>query len=86
MTNETEDDREPRSRGISAATIVVWLLGLPLAYVLSSGPIVAAWQKLDWDYEPLRLFYAPLIKILNSGGNGWFVRSLNWWISLWGVH
>ena len=87
MTNETDQNREPQSRSLSAVTVVVWLIGLlPAAYVLSIGPVVAVWQKLSMADAPLKWFYAPLIELVNSNPLSWFARGLIWWLELWGVH
>ena len=86
MTNETDENREPQSRSLSAMTVVIWLVGLlPAAYVLSIGPVVAVWQKLSMADAPLRLFYAPIIALMESNRSGWFTRGVEWWLNLWGV-
>ncbi len=86
MTNETEDNREPQSRSLSAMTIVIWSVGLLAAYVLSIGPVVSVWQKLSMADAPLKLFYAPIINLMLSNPGGWFTRGVQWWLELWGVH
>ena len=86
MTNESEENREPQSRGISATTIVVGLIGLLPAYVFSIGPVAAIWLKLQLATEPYLLFYAPLHWLYELDDSSWFARGLDWWVELWGGH
>lgn len=69
-----------RSRATDAAALVVLLgLGVPVLYVLSSGPVLAFSQHLAWENSgPLSLgfdyavtlFYEPLLQMAAAWPDG----------------
>jgi hypothetical protein len=75
----SSEERE-RSRGLMW---VVWLIALmPLAYVLSVGPVVATCDWAGWDFEGLDTFYAPLDWLcLHTPLKG----PLKWYVRVWGI-
>lgn len=68
-----------RSGKRDAAVLVLLVAGLPLLYVLSSGPALALSQHLAWEYPgPLSLvfdfvttlLYAPLLQLAVAWPDG----------------
>ena len=73
-------EEKERSRGLMW---VVWLVALlPLAYVLSSGPVFLACEWAGLDLDGVDLFYYPLDWL---HANTPLEKPLDWYLQLWGV-
>jgi hypothetical protein len=74
----TADQRE--RRGPFAVWLTIGILLLPVAYVLSAGPVILLWKSGyvgDWVYW----FYTPLKHLhQNSPAAAQF---LDWYLELW---
>jgi hypothetical protein len=79
---ETDTEKRERSPAITIAAILVPLI--PVAYVLSSGPVVWLLHHGYIDrsmQDAIEWFYSPITTCLNATEIGSAVR--RWWIGLW---
>lgn len=64
------------------------LIGLPVLYVLSFGPVawLSAHSLLPEELLlPVVIFYSPLIWAINSEGSPrWLQYAILWYLSFWG--
>ena len=73
------DSAAPKSHGLRFWP--VWILAVPVLYVLSIGPAFRLWQSRLIPERPMTAFYAPLGKLLMASPVT--ARCYAWYLNLW---
>lgn len=59
-SDSAKPDREQSSTQTAWLIVGIALIGLPLLYLLSFGPMVGLFAWMRWDFEILRTVYEPV--------------------------
>lgn len=78
------DEEQEQDSKRSSSALLIWLVAVPLLYVLSIGPVgTIAVESHLISLNLVQTFYAPVIWLRN---NTPMRGPLDWYGHLWGLH